>query len=331
MTVPDTVEADLLVVGAGPAGLYAAYYAGFRGLSTAVVDSLPEPGGQVAAMYAEKLIYDVAGFPAIRGQELVDNLVAQAAPFEPRYRLGRRAETLQRLDDGRLCVTDEAGGQVCARAVLVTGGIGTFSPRPLPGGEAFVGRGLRFFVPRLDELAGLDCVVVGGGDSAVDWALALEPIARSVTVVHRRDRFRAFEHSVGLLRASTCAVLTPYQVAAITPDHDGAVAAVVVAGPDGEVTLPCQALVAALGFVADLGPIESWGLTLAKRHIVVDTTMATNLPGVWAAGDIADYPGKVRLISVGFGEAATAVNNAAHYLDPAAKVFPGHSSSLAVG
>jgi thioredoxin reductase len=324
------VEIDLLVVGAGPCGLYAAYYAGFRGLSVAVVDALPEAGGQITALYPEKVIYDIAGFPGVRGKDLVDNLVAQVAPFSPRYLLGEQAVGYENLG-ACVRITCASGLQVVARAVVVTGGIGTFTPRPLPGGADWEGKGLAYIVPTYAPYAGHDVVVVGGGDSAVDWALGLEPVARSVTLVHRRDEFRAHAHSVKLLRDSTIRLVTPAQVVGMA--GDGRVSEVSVRDvKTKEVTvLPAQSVVAALGFSADIAPLEAWGLDVVERHIVVDTHMATNLPRVYAAGDITEYPGKARLISVGFGEAATAVCNAATIIDPEATVFPGHSTEQLEG
>jgi thioredoxin reductase len=322
---PPVHEVDLAVVGAGPVGLYGAYYAGFRGMSVAVIDSLPEPGGQVAALYPEKEIFDVAGHPSVKGQELVDALVVQAGKADPLYLLGESALELRHEEHGVELVTD-AGSRVRARAVLLTGGIGNFTPRELPVGTEYLGRGLRYFVRKLDELAGHDVVVVGGGDSAVDWALALEPIARSVTLVHRRDAFRAHEHSVARLHESLVRVLTPFEVAGISGD-DGIAEVTVERVRGGErITLPARTVVAALGFIADLGPILGWGLELRKRHVLVDRSMRTSLPRVFAAGDISDYDGKVRLISVGFGEAAAAVNNLAPLVNPAFGTVPGHSS-----
>ncbi|SDD03478.1 NAD(P)/FAD-dependent oxidoreductase [Nocardioides lianchengensis] len=317
------VETDLLIVGAGPTGLFAAYYAGFRGHRVAVVDSLPELGGQITAMYPEKQILDVAGFPSVKGRDLVAGLVEQANTAKPEYLLGRTARTLEHRDDGVTVGLDD-GTEVRAGAVLVTAGIGKFSPRPLPVGEDWLGRGLEFFVPSFAPYAGKDVVIVGGGDSAFDWALHLEPIARSVTLVHRRDAFRAHERTVQQVRDSSVRIVTQAQVSAI--DGDGTVASVDVTVGEETTTYPAQAVVAALGFVADLGPLQQWGIEVHKRHVVVDPSMRTSLARVFAAGDITEYPGKVRLIAVGFGEAATAVNNATVAIDPTAHVFPGHSS-----
>ena len=318
---------DLLIVGAGPVGLFGAYYSGVRTMTTAVLDSLEEPGGQITAMYPEKAIFDVAGFPAIRGRELVEQLVAQAAPFSPDYVLGHQAVGLER-DDTKFAVTTSQGLRIETRAIVITGGIGTFTPRPLPAGQEFVGRGVVHFVPDPAAYEGLNVVVVGGGDSALDWALMLEPIAKSVTLVHRRAQFRAHPHSVELLKDSSVQILTDAQIHGLHGEQSLNEAHVKI----GEEVrpLPCDKLVAALGFTANLGPLLEWGIDIiGKRHIAVDTKGATSVPGVYAAGDIVDYDGKVRLIATGFGEVATAVNNAAAYLNPDVSAFPGHLSDYA--
>ncbi|MGH3462802.1 MAG: NAD(P)/FAD-dependent oxidoreductase [Kribbellaceae bacterium] len=318
-------ETDLLVVGAGPAGLYAAYYAGFRGYSVLLVDSLPELGGQVSALYPEKVIYDVAGFVAIKGQDLVDMLAEQAATADPTYLLGHRAEQLAVADDA-VTVTTHLGDVVRAKAVLITGGIGTFSPRPLPDSELFADHGLRYFVRHLEDLAGQQVLIVGGGDSAFDWAASLEPLAASVTLIHRRTAFRAHQGTVDAVLASSVRVLTPYEVARINGNPRVESVEVFDNQSGDRQTLPVDTVVAALGFTADLGPFTRWGLEQRKRHILVDSAMRTNLPRVFAAGDIVEYDGKVKLISVAFGEAATAVNNAAGVIVPGARIFPGHST-----
>jgi thioredoxin reductase (NADPH) len=318
------VETDLLIVGAGPAGLFGAYYAGFRGFSVTVVDSLPELGGQVSALYPEKAILDVAGFPVVKGRVLVEQLVEQAASANPTYLLDRTATSLA-CDDDRVTMGLDDGTEVRAKVVIITAGIGKFTPRALPAGEGWEGRGLVFFVPSFEEYAGKDVVIVGGGDSAFDWAYSLQGIAGTITLVHRRDAFRAHQATVDAVLAGPTEVVTNAQVTQLL--GDGAVEKVEITTNDGEVSVrPAQAVVAALGFVADLSAMKDWGIELDKRHITVDTTMRTNLPRVFAAGDITEYPGKVRLIAVGFGEVATAVNNAAVVIDPAAHVFPGHSS-----
>ncbi|NKQ55470.1 NAD(P)/FAD-dependent oxidoreductase [Amycolatopsis sp. K13G38] len=314
-------EVDLLVVGAGPTGLFAAYYAGFRGMSVAVVDSLPEPGGQISAMYPEKQIYDIAGFPAVRGRELVERLLEQAEPFKPLYLLGHRAD---QLEPG-FTVTTHRNTRIAAKAIVITGGIGTFTPRPLPAADAFDGDGLAYFVRRLDDYAGADVVIVGGGDSAFDWAQALQPLAKSVTLVHRRSTFRAHPTTVAAVRASPVEIITDAQVSTVV--GNGSVESVEITCGDEVRAVPCQKIIAALGFTANLGPLLHWGVEVEnRRHIPVASSMATNVPGIFAAGDINDYHGKVRLIAVGFGEAATAVNNAAHFIDPGKPVFPGHST-----
>lgn len=326
---------DLLIVGAGPVGLFGAYYAGVRGLNVAVIDSLSQVGGQVSAMYPEKQIYDIAGFPAVTGRELVAQLVEQAGQYDPTYVLGEEAQELERVSfaDGpdRFIVTTSKGRQIDCGAVIVTGGIGTFTPRPLPAGEDHLGRGLDYFVTSMQDYAGCEVVIVGGGDSALDWAMMLEPIAKRVTLVHRREAFRAHAATVAKLRESSVEILTNTQVTSI--EGDGWLERVVVTGKDGETrTLECQRVVAALGFTANLGPMREWGVELHdNRHLVVDSAMRTSLPGIFSAGDITDYDGKVRLIAVGFGEVATAVNNAAVHIDPEAQLFPGHSTDQPVG
>lgn len=329
MTAPEATElqVDLLIVGAGPVGLYGAYYAGVRGLSTVVVDSLSQIGGQVTAMYPEKLIFDVAGFPAIKGRDLVTGLEKQAAQYDPKYLLGREVQTCVTGDDGRHIVTTSAGDVIDCGAVVITGGIGTFTPRALPAGEDFLGRGLDYFVPDTEPYADADVVIVGGGDSALDWALMLEPLARTVTLVHRRKAFRAHQGTVDQVTSSRVEIITDAEVSALTGDAALRTAHITHKADSSVREINCQRVVAALGFLANLGPLRDWELELHdNRHIVVDSAMRTTRPGIFAAGDITDYDGKVRLIAVGFGEVATAVNNAAVHMNPEAQLFPGHST-----
>jgi thioredoxin reductase len=328
MSVETPSEVDLLIVGAGPTGLFAAYYAGFREMSIAIVDSLPEAGGQVTAMYPEKQIFDVAGFPSIIGRDLVAKLVEQADQFKPTYLLGRKARTVTSSDDDGFDVGLDDGAVIRASAILITAGMGEFTPRPLPAGDGWFGRGVVNFVPSLEEHRDQDVVVVGGGDSAFDWALSLHPIAKSVTLVHRRNKFRAFAATVRQVRELGVPIITDAQVVSVRGDDHVAEVELAVASDPSPVVLPAQTVVAALGFTADLGPIESWGLEIVRRAVAVDTTMRTARDRIYAAGDIAAYPGKVKLIATGFGEAATAVNNIAVALNPDAHLFPGHSSDV---
>ena len=230
----DDVTTDLLIIGAGPTGLFAAYYAGFRGHRVAVVDSLPELGGQITAMYPEKQIFDVAGFPSVKGRALVDGLVEQAATAKPEYLLDRTAIGLEQDDDG-VTVSLDDGTEVRAGAVLITAGIGKFSPRPLPAGEGWVGRGMEFFVPSFEPYAGKDVVIVGGGDSAFDWALNLQGIARSIALVHRRDAFRAHERTVQQVKESDVEIITKAQVTELV--GEGTLESVVI-DVDGETVDP---------------------------------------------------------------------------------------------
>ncbi len=327
----EELRVDLAIIGAGPSGLYGAYYAGFRGLSVVLIDSLAEPGGQVTALYPEKPIYDVAGFPSIIGRDLIAGCVEQAATFDPMYLLGHRAERLDRVDpeDERagFRITTHRGSVVQARAVLIAGGIGTFTPRPLPGSTDWEGRGLVHFVRHLEALRDHRVLIVGGGDSAVDWALALEHIASKVTLIHRREGFRAHAGSVDLLRASDVDVLVHHKLRRIEGGERVERAVMFDNRTNEERVLPVDTIVAALGFTADLGPLRSWDVEHDGRRISVDSRCATSLPGVYAAGDVAAYDGKLPLIAVGFGEAATAVNNAAVWLDPDARLMAGHSSA----
>lgn len=315
----------MLIIGAGPSGLYAAYYAGFRGFSVAIIDALPEPGGQITAMYPEKDIFDVAGFPQIKGRGLVDGLLEQANQFKPTYFLGEQAVELTD-DSTSATVTTDAGTTIRAKAVVITSGIGSFKPRPIPIGEEWVGNGVVYFVPQLAEHAGKDVVIIGGGDSAFDWAWALKPIANSVTLVHRRDQFRAHASMVDKVRDAGVRLITSAEICDAR-GADGIAEIDIKYKADGSIeTLQADTVVAALGFIANIGPLAEWGLDLEKRRLIVDTSMRTNHERVYAAGDITTYAGKVPLISVGFGEAATAVNNAAPLIDPTHGVFPGHSS-----
>lgn len=320
------LDVDVAVLGAGPVGLYGAYYAGFRGLSVAVVDGLEEVGGQVTSLYPEKDIHDVAGFRAIRGTDLVENLVEQTAQFDPVYVLGRQATGYERTNDSHVLSLAD-GALVRCRAVLLCAGLGSMEPKPLPAARGWSGTGLVYSVPQLAMLDQRDVLVVGGGDSAVDWANAAQGRASSVSIVHRRQHFRAHESSVERLKSSGARLLLDSEVTELHTDDGGELRAVTVSTTGGAASQSkCNLLVASLGFTTKLGPIAEWGMEFDGRHVKVGSDMQTSIPGVYAAGDVSEYAGKVRLISVGFGEAAIAVNHLAASLDPGTKVFPGHST-----
>jgi len=325
---------DVIVIGAGPAGLFAGFYVGMRGLSFRFLDPLPEPGGQLTALYPEKYIYDVAGFPKIYARDLVRGLVEQLAPFHPIYSLGERAETLTREGD-LFRVATSLGHTYTAKAVIIAAGAGAFEPRRLgaPGEKELEGRGVYYAVRAKAEFQGKRVLIVGGGDSAVDWALNLLDTAGAITLIHRRPQFRAHEASVQeLMRAHEAGrlrVLTPYEVRRLEGDTWVRRAVIFHNQTQEEEALEVDAVLILAGYLTKLGPLAHWGLALEKNKIKVDTTMATSLPGVFACGDIVTYPGKLPLIALGFGEAAIAANHAAAYANPALKVNPGHSSERA--
>ncbi|WP_343714242.1 NAD(P)/FAD-dependent oxidoreductase [Inquilinus sp.] len=313
---------DVAIIGAGPVGLFAVFECGMLKLHCHVVDVLDVQGGQCAALYPEKPIYDIPGQPRIEAAELIDRLVAQAAPFVPVYHLGQRVETLARQPDGRWLVGTSAGTQIDAAAVIVAAGVGAFGPNrpPLAGIEAYENRSVFYMVTRKEALRGKRVVVAGGGDSALDWSILLADIAAKVMVVHRRDKFRGAPDSVAKLHALAEAgqieLVTPYQLHGLE-GAGGQLSAVTVATLDGEVRrLDADVLLPFFGLSMNLGPIADWGLALDKNHIAIDqATAATSVPGIFAVGDIATYPHKLKLILTGFAEAASA----AHAIHPLAR------------
>lgn len=319
-------QRDVCIIGAGPAGLYATTYTGFRGLTAAVIDSLAEPGGQVTALYPEKQIRDVAGYPSISGRDLVAACVEQASAHDPLYLLDQVAEGFVRHEDGTFTITTSRGEVVDCRGVIISVGLGRFTPRRLPGTEGYEGRGIVYLVRDLQTMRDEDLLVVGGGDSAVDWALTFEPIARSVTLIHRREGFRAHEHALQQLSDSRVQVHTYTEVAEVHGEDGIEAVEVVDNRTDERTTLKVTKLLPALGFHANLGPVADWPIGLEGRVLPVNRRMETTVPGVYAAGDITGYDGKLRLVSVSFGEAVVAANHLAAYLDPSQRVFPGYSS-----
>ena len=326
---------DLTIIGGGPTGLFAAFYAGMRGVTSRIVDALPELGGQLVALYPEKYIFDVAGFPKILAKDLVRNLVEQASQFHPDVRLNQRVVSLEE-DGGHFVLVTETD-RFPTRSIVVAAGIGAFSPRRLPAPSAaeWYDRGVYDRVTDPEQFRGQRVLIVGGGDSAFDWTHHLVDVAREVTLVHRSDRFRAHDATVKAVRAAQAAgrlhVRTFHELASVHGEHGKLVSAVLKdMKTKAELAIDVDAILPMLGFVSDLGPIAEWGLNLDKHEIVVTQMMETGRAGIYAAGDVTTYPGKLKLIATGFGEASTAVNQAAHWMYPEKKVAPGHSSNMAL-
>ncbi len=319
---------DITIIGGGPTGLFSTFYAGMREMSVRIIDSLPQLGGQLMELYPDKYIYDIGGFPKILAKDFVNNLVEQAEFANPEICLEETVESFEKKDDHFVLKTNK--GEHLTKTILITAGIGAFQPRKLgvENETDFEGTSLHYSVPDLQKFKGEEVLVCGGGDSAVDWALMLEEVAKKVTLVHRRDKFRAHETSVNQLMSSTVDVKTSRQVHALHGE-DGQVTGVTVKSRDGEEeTFDLNHVIVNYGNISSLGPIKDWGFEMERNTIVVNSHMETNIPGIYAAGDVATYDGKVKLIAVGLGEAPTAINHAKAYLDPKARVQPKHSTSV---
>jgi len=324
-------QVDITIIGGGPTGLYGLFYAGMRDVSARIIDVLPELGGQLTALYPEKDVFDVAGFPRVLAKDLARALVVQALQFDADVCLEERVLALNPTEDGFGLET--TGGLRPTKAVVIGAGKGAFRSRTLKasGWDEFFGRGLETHVRDPERYRDRKVLIVGGGDSAFDWSWALRGVAGSLTHVHRSDRFRAHAHTVSLVEEAMgrgeLELLTYWEVAEIRGgDHVEGVL-LVHSKTKEERPLEINEIVALIGFVPNIGPITEWGLELEGNAIRVDSRMRTNVPGVFAAGDITAYEGSLDLISTGFGEAAIAVNNAVHYINPSAKVDPGHSTS----
>ncbi|ASF40262.1 thioredoxin reductase (NADPH) [Halobacillus alkaliphilus] len=320
---------DITVIGAGPVGLFTAFYGGMRQASVKIIESLPHLGGQLTALYPEKYIFDVAGFPRVRAQELVDNLEEQAMAFDPTIALEQSVESVERVEDDVLKLTTNKEVHY-TKTLIVTAGNGAFQPRKLKieGTDKYEDTNLHYHVNDMNKFAGKNVMICGGGDSAVDWALMLEPIANQVTLVHRRDKFRAHEHSVAQLENSNVKLMTPFAPEKMIGEERIEQVELHEVKGDRVETIDVDDVIVNYGFISSLGPIKDWELEIDKNSIVVNSKMETNIKGIYAAGDICTYPGKVKLIASGFGEGPTAVNNAKAYIDPGARVQPKHSTSM---
>ena len=320
---------DVTIVGGGPCGLFASFYAGLRGMSVRIIDSLPELGGQLTALYPEKYVYDMPGFPKVLAKDLAKDLVEQGVQFHPELVLEETAQSIAKTDEG-WAITTASGKVLPTRTVIVSAGAGAFQPTKMGVAreEEFAGLGVFYGVRDKSVFMGKKLAIVGGGDSAFDWCLNLMDTADHMTLVHRRDVFRAHEDSVEKVKASRVDMKLWYAVKQL--HGEGHLTGVTLENTQTKETehLDCDALIVNIGFKSSLGPLKDWGFEIVKNQIVVDDRYETCLPGVFAVGDVCAFDGKLKLIATGVGEAATAVCFAKTYLDPNAKLFPGHSSDM---
>jgi thioredoxin reductase (NADPH) len=330
MTTP--IETDVVIIGAGPVGLFAVFELGLYDLKCHLIDILDRPGGQCAELYPEKPIYDIPAWPLITGQDLTEKLLEQIEPFHPEFHFNRMVTGFRKLDDGRFEVVTDENEILIARAVVIAAGGGSFQPKrpPVPGIEAYEDRSVFYSVRRIEEFRGHDILIVGGGDSALDWTLNLQPVAKSVTLVHRRPEFRAAPDSVNKMFALNEEGKLDFQVGQVTQlnGSDGKLEGAVIKGPEGDVEVACTRLLPFFGLTMKLGPIADWGLNLHENLIKVDTEkFETNIPGVFAIGDINWYPGKLKLILSGFHEAALMTQAVKRIVSPDEKVVFQYTTS----
>ncbi len=323
---------DVIIIGGGPVGLFAAFYSGMRGMACEIIDSLGQLGGQLSALYPKKYIYDVPGYTKVTAESLISELGKQAKQFDPIVHLEEKVIKLgyDSEDKSVIRLESEKGNTYFSKSVIISAGAGAFMPRKLDVHDIddLENKGLYYFVRDPNIFKGKRLVVVGGGDSAVDWTLTLEPLAKEIVLLNRSDRFLAHEDSLKKLFSSSVKVNTFTEISEVyCEDAITGVRLVNTRSKNEERVLDCDAILCCIGFITNLGPIKEWGFELEKNAIKVDKTMETNITGVWAAGDIASYPGKLKLIATGFADAAVAVNMAKHYIDPEAKIYPGKSSA----
>lgn len=331
---------DILIIGAGPVGLYTAFYAGMRQVKTLVIDSLEMVGGQPAHLYPEKFLYDIPAHPKLSGKELTQYLEKQVQRFPLDWRLGEEVVQVEEQvnhndpESTKIFQVTTSMGQYHARSIIIAAGNGAFQPRKLnlDNAEKYEGKQLHYAITDLQAFKNRRVVVCGGGDSALDWALSLENVAKEVHLIHRRDQYRAMEHTVQELNQSSIIQHLSTQVLELI-DKDDNLDAILLQkkGQEEDSTIELDDLVVCYGFSSSMGPIKNWGLEIQRQYLKVDRDQATNIPGIFAVGDICEYPGKVRIIASGFGEGPVAVNSALKHIDPNYRVSPVHSSSLLEG
>lgn len=326
------METDAVVIGAGPVGLFAVFQLGLVDIKACVIDILDKPGGQCSELYPEKPIYDIPALPTVTGQELTDRLMEQIKPFGATFVFGERVDALERSEDGRFRLKTDSGREIRAKVVVVAAGGGSFTPKrpPLTGIEAYEGTSVFYSVRRMETFAGKDVLIVGGGDSALDWTLSLQPVAKSLTLLHRRDEFRAAPHSVEKMRALVAEGKVRLMIGQMTAldGENGQLAGVTVRTADGEERIVVNALLPFFGLTMKLGPVASWGLNLNENLVLVDTEkFETSEPGIFAVGDINWYPGKLKLILSGFHEVALMAQQAHKYVHPDKKLTFQYTTS----
>ena len=320
------LETDVIIVGAGPIGLFAVFELGLLDLKAQLVDILDRPGGQCTELYPEKPIYDIPGLPIVTGQELSDRLMEQIKPFGAQFHLSQMARALEKLPDGRWKLSTDADTEIVAPVVVIAAGGGSFVPKrpPIAGIEAYEGTSVHYAVRKMEMFRGKNLLIAGGGDSALDWTINLAPVAKSLTLIHHRDGFRAAQHSVNRMRELVEEGKVKFDVASVKALHgaDGKLEAVTLAGADKrEWRHECDALLPFFGLTIKLGPIADFGLNLHENLIPVDTAkFESTTPGVFAIGDINSYAGKLKLILCGFHEAALMAQAAFHICRPNEKL-----------
>ena len=317
----EPIETDAVIIGAGPVGLFAVFELGLVDIEAHVIDILDKPGGQCAELYPEKPIYDIPGLPIVSGQDLTDRLLEQAKPFSPVFHFNQRVDQLDRLDDGRFRLTSDIGTQFITKVVVIAAGGGSFTPKrpPWAGIEEYEGTSVFYSVRRIEDFSGRDILIVGGGDSAVDWVLNLQPVAKSLTLLHRRDKFRAAPDSVNKMHGLADDGKIVFKIGQIAElkGENGQLQSVVARGTEGAFDIACDLMLPFFGLTMKLGPVAAWGLNLHENLIPVDTSnFETSETGIYAVGDINTYPGKLKLILSGFHEAALMANHVQRYIYP---------------